>query len=263
MKEVGSWVVIAGLALSVNALAEGDDEQAKPDEAPKVIAKPPEPQPAPKLGTMGESCRTNDDCEAELPCLEHVCGKKVDATIGRSPVDRYREFSVSITSGMNLSLTSASNVVLFANTSAFVGTSIQPEIALGVNARVVDNGIMFGLEFGVAYQSQTVVNLETSATATQTSLLPGFSLGYVIPISDRLAFTPSFHATFDIDIVGEEGSSETLSFAQLSGELALEVFLGAHAFFEPLISAGDLQLLNSGGSGIFVFGFGYRLGIVF
>jgi len=159
---------------------------------------------------------------------------------------------------MSVSLVSGMDFVSFLAPNGWTGlaTDFGPGGADGVlglnaSARVVFSGIVFGAQFGAFY-----VNGITSKTV----LYPGFSIGYAIPLIDRLALTPSFHTEFLIST-----ASNSSAVVQLTGEVGLEVFLGKHGFIEPVISMGDLQNTGAGTSGqaTFIFGVGYRLGVVF
>ena len=172
------------------------------------------------------------------------------ASADETPVEYYRHQSISLTAGMDFFSFAAPGqwtglATEFGNTSA-VGV-----VGLGASARGVFSGVTVGAEFGVLYYNGLTQN---------AILYPGFSVGYAIPLMDRLALTPMFHAIFAAP-TGGVGASTTI---QLDGEVGLEIFLGKHGFIEPVISMGDLHDTGVPTSqDAFIFGVGYRLGVTF
>jgi len=172
------------------------------------------------------------------------------AAADETPVARYRRLSVSMIMGMDLFATVAGPGGGWTGFDSQLGSNPAAAIVgLGASVRVVARGLVMGAELGVEY-----LNAQSSPA---TVVFPGFTLGYAIPIVDRVAFTPAFHSGF---VVSSAAGSSVV--AELLGEVGFEIFLGKHGFVEPVVSMGDYH--NAANSAdVFVFGVGYRLGVVF
>lgn len=184
-----------------------------------------------------------------VPCAAAALAISAPASADQTPIDYYRTRSVSLTLGLDYSL--GGQLQWGGLATQFGTTGAAGIFGLGAAARVVVSGIVLGAELGVTY----IDKLVTSAV-----FFPGFLVGYAAPLTDRVALTPAFHGDFLISTA--PGSS---LLAQLTGELGLEVLLGKHGYIEPVLSMGALQNTGAGKSGdaTFVFGVGYRLGVVF
>jgi hypothetical protein len=161
------------------------------------------------------------------------------------PVERYRELSVSLTSGIDF-VGTAGGPGGWAGFYVPSGANVVSVVGLGAAARVVVRGVVIGAEMSVTFFD--------GVPGASAALFPGATLGYAISLTRRLALTPAFHA--ELGIPTGKGASVI---ALLTGELALQVFLGDHGFIEPVIALGDLQT----SAPAFAFGVGYRLGVVF
>ncbi len=182
-----------------------------------------------------------------LPCtaLADDVAQRPPPPPPNGPVERYRELSVSLTSGVDF-LGTAGGPGGWTGFYVPSGSNAVGVVGLGASARLVVQGVVIGAEMSVTFFD-----------GANAALFPGATLGYAIALTKRLALTPAFHA--ELGIPTAKGAPVI---ALLTGELALEIFLGDHGFIEPVIALGDLQ--NTGtGQPAFAFGVGYRLGVVF
>ncbi|MGO8993499.1 MAG: hypothetical protein ACLQVI_09220 [Polyangiaceae bacterium] len=168
-----------------------------------------------------------------------------------SPVGSYRAESVSLTSGMDLVVPVGAPSGWTGFSTRFGNSDTAGIVGIDANVRLVVSGVVLGAQLGVAFYDQII---------SDAIFVPGLSVGYAIPLSRKLALTPSLHSVFLLSTAG--GASPDV---QLTAEAALEWFLARQAFIEPVLAMGDYQDTGAGRSGTatFIFGIGYRLGVVF
>ena len=221
----GWLVTLAALAITADARAQ--DEK---------------PQPKLLLGGSGESCRTSDDCAHELACVAGACGSRTaKPERPQSPVEHYRDLSFSLLSDAGASFTFQTGQDLLA-------------LNLGASLRVVVQGFVIGAQLSLVYEKAT------SGLAFEIGAIdPGITLGYAFRVSDRVALMPSAHALFFVPFTS---TGTTSVIGEFTGEIAATCFVGMNGFIEPYIAAGDYQPFANG-SAEFLFGIGYRLGVVF
>ncbi|MFO0676484.1 MAG: hypothetical protein U0169_08120 [Polyangiaceae bacterium] len=94
---------------------------------------------------------------------------------------------------------------------------------------------------------------------TKVTFTPGVGAGYVIPINDTMAFTPTFRMRMQYTTVSP-GGDQFLFSPTVDAPLAL--FISDTAFIEPYATLGAM-FNTSVGQAYFVLGGGYRLGIHF
>jgi hypothetical protein len=168
-----------------------------------------------------------------------------------TPVEDYRAMSGGLVSGFDLMLPLGAPSGWTGLATQFGATKAAGIVGFNVAGRFVIQGLVIGAQVGFSFFDGLISN---------TIVIPGVSVGYAIPLTGQLALTPAFRTVFLIPTA--PNSSADL---QITGEVGLEYFFGKHGYMEPVIAMGDYQVTNLGTSGqaTFIFGVGYRLGVVF
>ena len=126
-----------------------------------------------------------------------------------SPVGSYRAESVSLTSGMDLVVPVGAPSGWTGFSTRFGNSDTAGIVGIDANVRLVVSGVVLGAQLGVAFYDQII---------SDAIFVPGLSVGYAIPLSRKLALTPSLHSVFLLSTAG--GASPDV---QLTAEAALEV----------------------------------------
>lgn len=165
-----------------------------------------------------------------------------------SPVAAYRSDSFGMTTGMETTFALFGGLSLAGDVIPSGSGGSSGFFQLGFDGRYVRSGVMVGAGLQVFFQDGSM----------STIVSPHLSVGYAIPISDRLALTPSVHGSLQ-DVPDTGG----IGFFFVRGEVALEYFFGRHGYIEPVVTVGDLVPAGDSSGSAVIVGIGYRLGVVF